>query len=144
MPELVFRRRTIWLPIWAMFQAFPLALFTAALVMDIAYVNTAEMQWANFAVWLIAGGLFMGGFALTAAAIAAAVSWRAITWRRGLVFGLGSLAMWAVAFANALVHSRDAWTSVMPLGLALSALTVLLALITSWIGHVDSADRVTP
>jgi len=36
-----------------------------------------------------------------------------------------------LALFNNFVHSRDAWTSVMPMGLALSAMTVLAMLITA-------------
>ena len=38
-----------------------------------------------------------------------------------------------------LVHSRDAWTSVVPAGLILSAITTILILITSWIGYSVAA-----
>jgi uncharacterized membrane protein len=33
-----------------------------------------------------------------------------------------------------LVHTRDAWTSVVPLGLVLSAAVVLILLFTGWMG----------
>jgi len=39
---------------------------------------------------------------------------------------LGHLVVLIVALFNALIHSRDAWTSVVPQGLALSAITVVL------------------
>jgi uncharacterized membrane protein len=32
------------------------------------------------------------------------------------------------------VHSRDAWTSVVPTGLILSAATVVILMITAWLG----------
>jgi uncharacterized membrane protein len=35
---------------------------------------------------------------------------------------------------NAFVHSRDAWTSVVPTGLVLSIITAVLAIVSSWIG----------
>jgi uncharacterized membrane protein len=38
-----------------------------------------------------------------------------------------------LAILNMLIHTRDAWTSVVPWGLALSALTVLAILITGWL-----------
>jgi uncharacterized membrane protein len=47
----------------------------------------------------------------------------------------GNVVALILAFCNALVHSRDAWTSVVPAGLVLSALTVLvLLLFTGWMG----------
>jgi uncharacterized membrane protein len=36
---------------------------------------------------------------------------------------------------NMFVHSRDAWTSVVPWGLALSAATVLILMFTAWMGR---------
>ena len=53
-------------PIHGLLAAYPLAFFTGALVSDIAYANSAQMQWANFSVWLIAGGLLMGVLAAIA------------------------------------------------------------------------------
>ena len=39
-----------------------------------------------------------------------------------------------LAIVNAFVHSRDAYTSVVPTGLILSALVVLILLVTGWAG----------
>jgi uncharacterized membrane protein len=38
-----------------------------------------------------------------------------------------------LAFFNNLVHTADGWTAVMPWGLTLSALTVLVMLVTLWL-----------
>jgi uncharacterized membrane protein len=38
-----------------------------------------------------------------------------------------------IALFNNFVHSRDAWTSVVPVGLELSALTVFVMLVTAWL-----------
>ena len=42
-------------PLHAILLAFPVALYPAALLTDITYLNTAEIQWSNFSSWLIAG-----------------------------------------------------------------------------------------
>ena len=47
---------------------------------------------------------------------------------------LGHVLVLLLSFCNVLVHSRDAWTSVVPTGLILSTLVALLALWTSWTG----------
>ncbi|MBV8697709.1 MAG: DUF2231 domain-containing protein, partial [Bradyrhizobium sp.] len=47
---------------------------------------------------------------------------------------IGNLVVLVLAFFNVLVHSRDAWTSVMPTGLILSIVTVLILPITGWLG----------
>jgi hypothetical protein len=40
-----------------------------------------------------------------------------------------------LATLNMFVHSRDAWTSVVPWGLTLSAATVLVLMFTAWMGR---------
>jgi uncharacterized membrane protein len=39
-----------------------------------------------------------------------------------------------LAIFNVLIHTRDAWTSVVPTGLILSIVTVLILPITGWLG----------
>jgi uncharacterized membrane protein len=39
-----------------------------------------------------------------------------------------------LALLNAFVHTRDAWTSVVPVGLILSVLVVLILPVTGWLG----------
>ncbi len=121
-------------PIHGILAAYPLAFFTGALVTDIIYANTAEMQWANFSVWLITGGLLMGVLAAIAGLVDAIAN-RAVPRRRPWPHSIGTLLMLLLALFNAFVHSRDAWTSVVPTGLVLSALVFILALATSWLGY---------
>ena len=40
-----------------------------------------------------------------------------------------------LAILNSLVHAGDGWTSVVPQGLILSALTVLVMIVTVWLGR---------
>ncbi|WP_051329277.1 DUF2231 domain-containing protein [Geminicoccus roseus] len=120
-------------PLHSILLAFPLPLFLGALLSDIAYWRTFEIQWANFSSWLIAGGLLVGGFALLWALINVFRSERGYR-RRPLAYFAVLLVMWVVGFFNALVHAKDAWAT-MPEGLYLSVATVLLALAASWIGY---------
>lgn len=126
-------------PLHAILLAFPLALFTAALVTDIAYLKSAEIQWSNFSSWLLAGALFMGGLTLLWAAITLLLARRTRYVRRLLVF-FGLLAVaWMVGFINALLHSRDAWVSVTTTGAVLSGIAAALTLIAAWIGFSSSS-----
>ena len=126
-------------PIHGILGAFPLALFCTAFVSDIAYANTAQMQWANFSVWLIAGGAAVGVVAALAG-IVEAVRTRGRSRRRGsALHGIVTIAALVVAIVNGFVHSRDGWTSVVPTGLILSAITTVLILVSSWLGY--SATR---
>jgi len=47
---------------------------------------------------------------------------------------VGNVIVMLFALFNAFIHSRGAWTSVVPTGLVLSALTVLVMLFTGWLG----------
>ena len=47
---------------------------------------------------------------------------------------IGNAIVLALAFFNVLIHTRDAWTSVVPVGLVLSITTVLILPITGWLG----------
>jgi uncharacterized membrane protein len=47
---------------------------------------------------------------------------------------LGNAVVLVLALLNNLIHSHDGWTSVVPWGLALSALTVAIMFVTGWLG----------
>jgi uncharacterized membrane protein len=120
-------------PLLAILLAFPLPLFLGALLSDLAYSATFHIQWANFASWLIAGGLVGGGLvALWALVDLFRVAPRHRKWQGAWFVVL--LAMFVVGFVNALVHAKDAWAA-MPAGLWLSAVTLLLALGAAWMGY---------
>jgi|TARA_Y100001968_G_scaffold287573_1_gene289118 uncharacterized membrane protein len=51
-------------PLHAILLAFPLALYPSALLSDIAYYNTAEIQWSNFSSWVLVGANFFAGLVL--------------------------------------------------------------------------------
>ena len=128
-------------PLHGILAAYPLAFFTGALVTDIAYANTAEMQWANFSVWLIAGGLVGGALAAVAGIVDAIRHRRQPRRARPWWHGVATIVMLVSALINVFVHSRDAWTSVVPTGLILSAIVAVLALATSWLGYSLDSRR---
>ena len=102
-------------------------LFLGGLLSDIAYARTYEIQWQNFASWLIAGALVVNGAALVCALLGLMPSRRT---RGTLLHFVLLLATWVVGFFNALMHARDAWAS-MPGGLVLSVITVALAIVAT-------------
>lgn len=123
-------------PVHGILSAFPLAFFVGALVTDIIYAKTANMMWANFSVWQITFGLVGGVLAALAGIVDAIVHrGRPRPKREGsTMHNLLSIFMLAFALVNAFVHSRDAWTSVVPTGLTLSVVTAILAVASSWLG----------
>jgi len=123
-----------WHPLFQILVSFPIACFAGALVTDIAYARSADMMWADFSAWLLAAGMVTGVLA-GVAGLADIVANRSVwpLWQR-LTLVIGGLLVLTLALFDNLVHSRDAWTSVVPAGLALSAITVFVMLVTAWLG----------
>ncbi|MDT9598922.1 DUF2231 domain-containing protein [Sphingosinicella rhizophila] len=126
-------------PVHAALLAFSVPLFLGAALSDFAYLSSYQVQWTNFASWLMAGGLVFCGFALLWAIVDLLRADR--RGKRALLLVLLLLATWVLGFINALIHSRDAWGS-MPAGLILSAIVAGLILLATWIGFATfRADR---
>ena len=129
-------------PVLWLLASFPIAYFTGALLTDLAYLKTALQMWADFSAWLLAFGMIMGGIAAVCG-IVVQISSRTALWP-GWPFALGCAVTLALGLVNNFVHSRDAWTSVVPTGLVLSAVTVLVMLATVLVGAIDGQRRVRP
>lgn len=116
----------------AVIASSALPLLLGALLSDWAYASSHQVQWTNFASWLIAGSLPLVGLAL----LWGAVDVLRLRSRRD---GLGTaylvllLASFVLGVLNALVHARDGW-AVMPTGQVLSAVVLLLAAAASAVG----------
>lgn len=118
-------------PLHATLLAGTVPLFLGALLSDIAYTQTYQIQWANFASWLIAGALVFGGFALLFARVNLLRAERKAGQPTRYVLLL--LATWILGLVNAFQHAKDAYAS-MPTGLVLSAIVMLLTLAATWTG----------
>jgi uncharacterized membrane protein len=119
-------------PIHKMLVSFSAAYFTGALVTDLVYWHVPNVLWERFSIWLITAGLIMAGLAAIACVFDLA-SGRQIdepAWPRVAGYAIAVL----LSLANAFVHSRDGYTAVVPLGLTLSALVVIVLLLTAWVG----------
>lgn len=114
-------------------------LFLGALLNDIAYHNTYQIQWSNFASWLIAGGELFCGLALLCALVNLIRAKRKAG--QPLVYILVLLATWVLGLINAFQHAKDAW-AVMPAGLVLSAIVFLLSCLAAWVGLSPRAGGV--
>lgn len=118
-------------PLHATLLAGTVPLFLGALLSDIAYSQTYQIQWANFASWLIAGALVFGGFAF----LFALVNLLRAKPKTGqpTAYVLLLLAAWVLGLVNAFQHAKDAYAA-MPAGLVLSAIVLVLALAATWTG----------
>ncbi|WP_207462590.1 DUF2231 domain-containing protein [Azospirillum sp. SYSU D00513] len=118
-------------PFHAVLLAATIPPFLGSLLSDIAYASTYEIQWINFAAWLVAGGMVFTGLALLWGLVDLIRADR----RRGrpLIYVLLLLATFVLGLINSFVHARDAWAT-MPEGLVLSAIVVVLAILATWLG----------
>jgi len=118
-------------PLHATLLAGTVPLFLGAMLSDIAYFRSYQIQWSNFASWLIAGGLVFCGLAL----LFALVNLVRAEQKKGrpMVYFLLLLATWVLGLINAFEHAKDAWAT-MPAGLILSVIVTLLACVATAIG----------
>jgi uncharacterized membrane protein len=106
--------------------SIPLVCFAGALLSDAAYVRDPNIQWSNFASWLLAFGILSLGLAIFASVIGLLISFGRKRGPAHWLFGLFVLVAAVTALFDNFVHSHDGWTSVWPAGLMLSATTFSL------------------
>ncbi|WP_409488336.1 DUF2231 domain-containing protein [Pseudomonas promysalinigenes] len=126
-------------PLHAILLAGTVPLFLGALLSDIAYYMSYQIQWSNFAAWLIAGGLLFCGLALLFA-LANLVRARRKA-GRPTIYLLLLLVTWVLGLINAFEHAKDAW-AVMPAGLVLSVIVSILACVAAGLGLSDLRSGV--
>jgi uncharacterized membrane protein len=116
-------------PAYLMLFPIPVVCFVGALLTDLTYASNAVIQWLAFSEWLIAAGLVFGAFAV----LASLVELIAAEPLRSRIVGWGHIFLfWAamiVELFNALVHSVDGWTAVVPTGLVLSIIGSILSVL---------------
>jgi uncharacterized membrane protein len=127
-------RRTLH-PLHALLLAGTVPLFLGVLFTDIAYFDTYEVQWKNFASWLLVGGLVFCGLTALATLIGMIRADRRT--RKVVLYLVLLLGTFVLGLVNAFVHAGDAWAS-MPTGLVLSVVATLLVLAATWLGLFDS------
>ena len=132
MAETLARTRSFTNPIHAILLAFPVALYPAALLSDITYLNTAVIQWTNFSSWLIAGADVFAGLVLAWALVSQFLG-RAR--QRGLAYVIVVALMFIAGVLNAFQHARDGWHSVGTFGLVLSILCTILAFVAALLAY---------
>jgi uncharacterized membrane protein len=125
-------------PIQLVLLAGALQLFLGGLLADLAYMRTFQIQWANFAAWLVAGGMVSTGLALAWSLYEAVRSF--FRDRRGLLVLLLLVAMFLLGLLNSFIHARDAWGA-MPSSLLLSIIVTALAFAATWISAASPRAR---
>lgn len=128
-------------PLHAIILAFPVALYPATLLADIAYLNTEVIQWTNFAQWLNAGADFFAGILLAWAIISFFFGRGRRARGRSLTYLIVVAVMFVVGVLNAFQHARDAWASVGTAGLVMSIICAVLALVAAFLAHSHTTVR---
>ncbi len=122
-------------PVHAALVPFPIACFTLALATDLAFWRTANVMWQNFSAWLLLAGLVSGGLAALAGIVDVLSSSHVREQKPVWPHAIGNVVVLTLALLNSFVHAGDGWTAVVPYGLVLSALTVLVMMVTVWLGR---------
>lgn len=123
----------------AILLAGTVPLFLGVLLGDFAYSGSSEIQWKNFASWLLVGALVFGGFTLLWAIID--ISRAAARTARQFIYVSLLLVLWALGFIDALMHAGDAWAS-MPAALHISTICAVLAVAATGLGFANPHRRV--
>jgi uncharacterized membrane protein len=117
-----------------MLVPIPIVCFVATLITDIVYSRTAAMLWADMSAWLLLVALIVSLFAAPAGMIDFFGDSHIRELRAAWIHGLGNVTALILSIFNCLIHTRDAYTSVVPTGLILSTLVVVILLVTGWNG----------
>jgi uncharacterized membrane protein len=121
-------------PLHPMLVPIPIVCFVATLITDIVYWRTAAMLWADISAWLLTIGLVVSVLAVLAGAIDYFGDRRIRQLRSARIHVIGNVTALVVSIFNAFIHTRDAYTSVVPTGLILSTIVVLILVVTGWNG----------
>lgn len=121
-------------PLHGMFMPVPIICFIGAFITDLVYWKTANMMWADVSAWLITAGLLVAILVVIAGLIDFFCDRRIRAMRSARIYGVGYALGLILSIFNAFIHSRDAYTSVVPTGLVLSGLVVLIVLVAGWNG----------
>ena len=121
-------------PIHPLLVPLPIGFFVGALITDITYTQSTWWMWAYASSWLIGAGIATALLAAVAGFTDFLGDRRIRSLRRAWYHMIGNLLMVVLAIANFIVHTRDGAAAVIPLGITLSAVTVLLLLFNGWMG----------
>ena len=90
------------------------------------------MMWADFSDWLLTVGVIVGYVTVVVALIETFAIYSPLHGRPTWRYAIGNVVVLILATFDMLVHTRDAWTSVVPWDFVLSAAIVLLLILTGW------------
>ena len=119
-------------PIHPMLVNFPIAAFVGTLASDIAFLGTSNIFWAIASQWLLLAGLVMAALAAIAGLIDFLSSARIRSIKAAWIHGIGNVLAVCLELWNYAVRSDP--SAVRSPGIYLSAVSVLILLVTGWMG----------
>jgi len=119
-------------PVYRPLRALATSCVILAFVTDAIYIVTANIIWVDSSDWLLFGAAGFGVLALIVGLIEAVARRRHSLLRAPAVSAVLDIVVLVVVIADNLVHSRDGWTSVVPWGIALSALAAFVLILSEW------------
>lgn len=128
-------------PVHAILLAFPVALYPSTLLADVTYLNTAVIQWTNFAQWLNVGANLFAGLLLVWALLSFFFGRARHVRGRGTIYLIVLAVMFVAGVINAFQHAKDGWSSVGTTGLVLSVVCTVLALFAAFLAHARTTWR---
>jgi uncharacterized membrane protein len=113
---------------------FPSAFLVGAFLSDLAYLRKADAFWARASQWLVGAGLVSGALA----AVFGLIDFLSIKRARGVIAGwihlIGNAAALVLSLVNLVIRLRNPFSVIRTWGLALSAITNGLLVLTGWMG----------
>jgi uncharacterized membrane protein len=114
---------------------FPIALLVSVLATDLAFWGTGNHFWARTSEWLLAVGVISGALAADLGMIEFTTISRVRSLVAARVYSLGNAAAIVISLWNLLYRAdSDPSAAVIPFGISLSAVVVVLFLVTGWLG----------
>lgn len=127
-------------PLHSIVLASMLPLLLGAILSNWAYARTYQVQWTNFASWLVAGAMVFAGIALVWALIDVfARHARRMVWIHLLLVA----ATFIAGVITSLLLAKDAWAA-MPGAQIMSVITLLLAIAANWTAHTSRFAGARP
>lgn len=120
-------------PIHHLLVPIPIALFVSALVTDVVFAADGSQGWADASKWLLIGGLLGAALAAVAGFTDFIGNARVREFRDAWLHMFANLTMVVIEAVNLMLRLADQ-DSASSVGLALSAITVLLLLFSGWKG----------
>ena len=121
-------------PIHPMLVPLPIGALTFALASDLAYAATGDKFWARASATLLGVGVVTGALAGAVGSVDFTGRERIREHGESWLHAGGNVAALAISAVNYAIRQPDPAKPVVPMGLALSALTGTMLMVTGWLG----------